>query len=212
MNNIIQWNCHGISANFDDFRLLCDNYNPIVYFIQETMLTMDALVIRSFNCINLTSCDIGDGACSGNSVLVRNDVPYSECKLNTTLQAKAVTISTSKTITICSLYFPPSENLNIVFLSRLIDQLPTPFVVCGDFNGHILTWGCDKNNSRGDRIDDFITDNNICLLNDGSYTYLHPATGTFTAIDLSLYSPNIGMELIAWLNQIHMVVIIFPLI
>ena len=47
----------------------------------------------------------------------------------------------------------------------------------------------DKNNSRGDRVDDFITDNNVCLLNDGSYTYLHPA------IDLSLCSPDILMEI-----------------
>ena len=40
--------------------------------------------------------------------------------------------------------------------------------------GHFIIWGCDKNNSRGYKIVDFITDNNICLLNDGSYTYLHP--------------------------------------
>ena len=76
-----------------------------------------------------------------------------------------------------------------------IDQLPTPFVICGDFNGHSMTWGCDKNNSRGDIIGDFITENNICLLNDDSYTYLHPATGTFTTIDLSLCSPDIPMEI-----------------
>ena len=58
-----------------------------------------------------------------------------------------------------------------------------------------MTWGCDKNNSPGDRIDDFITENNICLLSDGSYTYFHPATGTFIAIDLSLCSPDIIMEI-----------------
>ena len=58
-----------------------------------------------------------------------------------------------------------------------------------------MTYGCDKDNSRRDRIDDFITENNICLLNDGSYTYLHPATGTFTSIDLSLCSPDILMEI-----------------
>ena len=68
-------------------------------------------------------------------------------------------------------------------------------VISGDFNGHSVTWGCDKNNSRGDRIDDFITDNNVCLLNDGSYTSLHPVTGTFTTIDLSLCSPDILMEI-----------------
>ena len=129
----------------------------------------------------------------GVSVFVRDGIPYSECKFNTTLQAKAVTISTS--ITVCSLYLPTSENLNIVLLTRLIDQLPIPFVICGDFNGHSMNWGCDTNNSRGDRIDYFITENNICLLNDGSYTYLHPTTGTFTAIDLSLCSPDILMEI-----------------
>ena len=159
------------------------------------MLTKDDCIIRGFNCIHLTSRDIGGRACGGVSVMVRDDIPSSECTLNTSLQAKTVTISTSKTITICSLYLPPSENLNIVQLTRLIAQLPTPFVICGDFNGHSVTWGCDKNNSRGDRIDDFITDNNVCLLNDGSYTYLHPATGTFTAIDLSLCSPDILMEI-----------------
>ena len=58
-----------------------------------------------------------------------------------------------------------------------------------------MTWGCD--NSRGDQIDDFIADNNIhvCLLNDGSYSYFHPATRTFTAIYLSLCSLYILMEI-----------------
>ena len=129
------------------------------------------------------------------SVLVRDGIPSSECTLNTSLQAKVVTISMSKTITVCLLYLPSSENLNIVLVTSIIDQLPTPYVICGDFNDHIMTWGCDKNNSRGDGIDNFITENNVCLLNDGSYTYLHPATGTFTAIDLSLCSPDILMEI-----------------
>ena len=111
------------------------------------MLTKDDFIIRGFNCIHLTSRDIGGRACGGVSVLVRDGIPSSECTLNTSLQAKAVTISTSKTITICSLYLPPSKNLNIVLLTRLIAQLPTPFVICGDFNGHSVTWGCDKNNS-----------------------------------------------------------------
>ena len=161
MNSIIQWNCRALRANFIDFRLLDDKCNLIVCCIQETMLAKDDFAIRGFNWIHLNSCDIGGGACGGVSVLIRDGIPYSECKLNTSLQAKTVTISTSKTIT-------------IVLLSRLTDQLPTPFFVGGDFNGHSIIWGCDKNNSRRDRSDNFITENNICLLNDGSYTYLHP--------------------------------------
>ena len=45
MNNIIQWNCRGLRANFNDFRLLCDNYNPIVCCLQGTMLTKVDFII-----------------------------------------------------------------------------------------------------------------------------------------------------------------------
>ena len=44
MNNIIQWNCRGLRANFNDFGLLCANYNPIVCCLQETILTKDDFI------------------------------------------------------------------------------------------------------------------------------------------------------------------------
>ena len=106
------------------------------------------ILLSEVNCIHLTSPHIGGRSCGGVAVLVRDGIHSSECTLNTSLHAKAVTISTSKIITICLLYLPPNENLNIVLLSRLIDKLPTPFVIYGDFNGHSITWGCDMNNSR----------------------------------------------------------------
>ena len=162
-------------------------------------------MIRGFNCIHLTSRNIGGRACGGVSVLVRDGIPYSEYKLYTTLQTKAVTISTSKTTGICSLSLPPSEYLNIVLLSRLIDQLPAPFVMCGDFNGHSMSWGCDKNNSW-DIIDDFITGSNICLLNDGSQPQEHSQPLIFLCVLRTFL-----WRLILWLNQIHTVVIIFLL-
>ena len=74
MNNIIQWHCRGIRANFNDFRVLCDKYNPIVCCLHEIMLTMDDFVIRGFNCIHLTSRDINGGACGAVSVVARLSV------------------------------------------------------------------------------------------------------------------------------------------
>ena len=178
--SIIQWNCRGLRPNFTDFRVLCDKYHPIVCCLQETFLSSDDYVIRGFSSYHLVIRDIGDRPCGGVSVLVRDSIPHSECTLNTTLQARAVTISTSKTITVCSLYLPPSENLNIVLLNQLVDQLPTPFIICGDFNGHSITWGCESNNSRGRKIDDFITTHDsLCLLNDGSFTYGESTSTSF---------------------------------
>ena len=48
MTHIIQ--CNWLRANFNDFRLLCDNYNPLVCCLQETMLTKDDFIIRGFKC------------------------------------------------------------------------------------------------------------------------------------------------------------------
>ena len=79
------------------------------------------MILLSEDLIVFIGRDIGGGG----------GIPYSGCTLHTTLQAKAVTISTSKTIAICSLYLTPSNNLSIVifFLSRLICQLHLLFVV-----------------------------------------------------------------------------------
>ena len=41
------------------------------------MLTKDDFIIPGFNCINLTSRDIGDRACGGVSVLSRDSIPSS---------------------------------------------------------------------------------------------------------------------------------------
>ena len=194
MNNSIQWNCHGLRANINDFRLLCDNYNPIVWCIQETMLTKDDFIIQGFNCIHSTSRDIGGRACGGVSVLVRDGIPSSECTFNTSLRVKAVTISTSKTITICSLYLPPRENLNIVLLSRLIDN-------CLPHLLFVVTLMAIAYLGAVTRI--IVSEIELTILLQITIfvylmmvlTYFYPVTGTFTAIDLSLCSPDILMEI-----------------
>ena len=111
------------------------------------------------------------------------------------MQAEAVTLTSGKVFTVCSLYLLPSEPLDVPTLEQLITQLPSPYMLQGDFNAHNVVWGLDSNNNRGNVICKFISDNNLCLMNDGSYIYLHPGSGTFTAIDLSLCTPGIFMDL-----------------
>ena len=42
--------------------------------------------------------------------------------------------------------------------------------------------------------DNSITENNLCLLNSNQHTYLHPGSGSFTAIDLSLCHPSLYLD------------------
>ena len=58
-SNFLQWNCRGIKPNFCEFRLLCDQYDPILCCIQETFFSSTDFNIRGFNSYHYTSQDIG---------------------------------------------------------------------------------------------------------------------------------------------------------
>ena len=108
----------------------------------------------------------------------------------------AVKVTAHKTITLCSVYLPPCNhfNFNPKDLQNVIDQLPSPFILMGDFNGHHTLWGCEDVNNRGQQLEDLIVKNYLILFNDKSHTYFHSASGTFTSIELTLSSPSLFLD------------------
>jgi len=127
----------------------------------------------------------------GVALLVILAIPHSRISHNTGLQAIAARITLHQTITVCSIYFPPSLKFNSSDLDDLISHLPPPILLLGDFNAHSTVWGSSKTNIRGKQIEDLFQKQNLCLLNDGSSTYMHAATASTSAIDLSICSPTI---------------------
>ena len=67
-------------------------------------------------------------------------------------------------------------------------------MLLGDFNGHNVLWGSNDNDRRGDLIEDFITKNDICLMNDKSNTFLDSGKGSLSALDLSLCHPSLYLD------------------
>ena len=72
--------------------------------------------------------------------------------------------------------------------------MTAPYILLGDFNAHSKLWGCRDTNRLGEVIEKVVETADLCILNDGSSTYLHPASGSFSAIDLSICSPSIFMD------------------
>ena len=62
-------------------------------------------------------------------------------------------------------------------------------------NGHSPLWGSDRCDSRGRLFEEVFNDLNLCILNDGSSTYCHPASGTKSMLDLSMADPSLILEL-----------------
>ena len=112
-------------------------------------------------------------------------------KQQTNLQAVAVSITLHRVITLCSIYIPPSSRLSAKDLDDLVPQLPSPFILLGDFDGHNILWGSKDINDKGRIIENFIDNHGLCLYNTKTPTYLHPATGTYTSLDLSICFPTL---------------------
>ena len=105
-NNILQWKCRSIKANYEELTLLVNELKPVAVCLQETFLKdSDQFTLKYHSCL-FKNCSDNDKASGGVGVIVNNSVPHHLVKLDTTLQAVAVNISLNKTITVCSIYLP----------------------------------------------------------------------------------------------------------
>ena len=132
-HSIAQWNLRGFQANYEELVLLSKQYKPAVIALQETLLTNSKLpTFSGFNI--LTKNSLNDRATGGVALLIDNSYLFSEVQLNTPLQAVAARVTSSKAVTVCNIYIPPSVDVSLSDLEQLIQQLPAPVVLVGDFN------------------------------------------------------------------------------
>ena len=109
---IIQLNCRSLRANYNEILILMSLFSPSVICLQERFLKQsDNISLRDFNMFNHL-CPDGQRASGGTSIMIKPSAPHSQFDLNTNLQAVAVNVTLSKKITMCSIYFPPSDVLS----------------------------------------------------------------------------------------------------
>ena len=60
-----------------------------------------------------------------------------------------VTIRKNLAITIVNIYLPESANFDHGEMFRIINSLPNPKIIVGDFNAHNTVWGNECTERRG---------------------------------------------------------------
>ena len=135
-----------------------------------------------------------DRPCGRSSIIISKNIPHCEITLNTNMQAVAISATLHKTITVCSVYIPPNEEPKELELNNLTEQLPRPFIIMGDFNSHNEIWGSKKTDKMSKVIESLLNQYQLCMYNYKSNTYLQPATGTYSAIDLSICDPSLFLD------------------
>ncbi len=198
---VIQWNIRGLASNRPELELLQQKYQPAVFCLQETLLKdekynlNEKYSLKGFEPYHKVGTIDSEGRAHGGvSIMVKESIPQHVLPLNTTLQAIAVNMTLNQQITVCSIYLPPSSNPNTEELEYLLGQLPSPYIIVGDFNAHNELWGGSRSDRKGKQVETLIASKNLCLWNDNSPTYIHPATGSQTSIDLSLCSPGLLLD------------------
>ena len=130
----------------------------------------------------------------GASLLIHSSIRSTKLNLNTNLAAVAARVSLPKEMTICSIYLLPREKITRNVLNELVQQLPKPYILLGDFNAHSPQWGDKRLDQRGKMIEEFLVSNDNILLNDKVPTFIHSAYGSTSAIDLTIASPTIALD------------------
>ena len=128
----------------------------------------------------------------GVGIFIRKDIPYVSLDVNSNFQLIAIQIFIPKKVTICNIYIHDKTNFSENDLKNVINQLPQPYILTGDFNSHNPLWFDQKLDKRGEIIEKFILENNISLLDENKFTYMNGKTQSH--IDLTLVTPEICTE------------------
>ena len=198
--NIMQWNCEGIQSKInsgDALQYIKESGAQILVW-QETKLAKGQLFrIKGFKSYlkNLEVEEPTHRPHGGVGIFVKNFASSYQVKLTTPLQAIAVSVKIHTRITICSIYLPPNEQVQLTQLQNLIDQLPKPYLLLGDFNAHHPMWHDPRTtDDRGRTIVNLIAKNDIALLDQNKMTHIWKVDKSLAHVDLSICST----ELLPW--------------
>ena len=190
--------------------MLLSPIHPSVVCLHEAFLKENKIItFKAYSSFHTYASEINGIAHGGSTILISSSLPHSQLNLQTSLQAVAIRVTCRKTITTCSIYLPPSMVFNTNDFYDLLQQLPPPILITGEFNSRSTLWGCTKLDRRGKMVEHILTKHNLCILKDTS-TYTHSATGSSSAIDLSICSPEIFWTCNGKLWMICVGVIIIP--
>ena len=100
-------------------------------------------------------------------------------------------------IHICNAYIPNSHPIKVTVREseQLIEQIPETMILFGEFNSHHSLWGSSRTDNRDKMIEKLLTNPALILLNTKNPTHFNMSNGSFSAIDLSICSTNLALNM-----------------
>ena len=75
-----------------------------------------------------------------------------------------------------------------------MNQFKQPYILCGDFNAHNILWSGRKNDKRGEQLEEFMSQNDLGLLNTDIKTHFNRTQRSWSLLDLSIIHPALYLD------------------
>lgn len=195
--NIIHWNCRSILPKLNEFMNFLNKFDveiDIILFNETWLDSHKIFQVPGFNIIRRDS----DHPHGGIAVAINSKYTYTIKNTYFSYHFQNLVISVQighKILDILCLYCPPPPNgkFNINNLTSVYSHITSKdFLIVGDFNAHHVSWGCRKNDQRGNLIYSFADNHKLVCLNDHTVTTFPPLGQEGNVLDLVFASPSIS--------------------
>ena len=189
--NIMQWNAEGTYTKKTELQSFLKENLIDIACIQETHLNSSRkFFIRGYDAFR---CDRANGHKGGGVMtLVRHGIAATQIAQTGTENLEHIKIrilTKGEELDITNCYSPPKTNLDL----HKLQLSPKSHLIVGDFNSHSPAWGYATQDQRGAEILDWMSDNNLILINkpDDKPSFFSRTWKKSTTPDLAMASEEI---------------------
>ena len=186
---ILQWNVRSVFSNKTDLAFLTKFYSVDIVILSETWLKPTQFF--SFPGYHVYRSDRHDGY-GGSAILIKKSIASSEIKFHQNFSFQVVGLKL-KHFNLISVYNPPNCPVAELELNSLLKNIQSPLILAGDFNCHHTLWDptCSRPDKGALNLLNFMDQQNLCVLNDGSPTLLGTPYRRESSVDLTICSPSL---------------------
>ncbi|KAF0709694.1 putative RNA-directed DNA polymerase [Aphis craccivora] len=190
VSEIIHQNKH-LSINSDTLRYVIENFSNKNINIHDLCKQAGTNAVDLHQLIEIIRPkNHALRASGGVATFIKETIDIEKIPILSDYEVIATLVKFHKPLSICNIYIPDSKILSKQHLKNIINQLPKPFILLGDFNSRNTAWGCAHTDHRGQLIEEFLEDEALILLNNNEPTRHNVSNGNLSAIDLSITNTN----------------------
>lgn len=193
--SVLQWNCRSIVPKLDSLKILAHETKCEVFALCETWLPPndDGLNFPNFNIITKNRDDSYGGVLLG----IRHGLTFQRLNIPSQPGIEVVAIQVqikNKCFSIASVYIPPKASVNRQQLKNIVEMMPEPRLILGDFNSHGTGWGELYDDNRANLIYDLCDEFNLTIKNSGEITRIARPPARESRLDLSICSRTLSID------------------